>query len=257
MELNLSNHAIHTIPSFLLTVPRMVTLDLSRNFISTLSLSIHPLNQLRVLDLSHNLMTGLPAHFIASLPHLVHLAQLNLSHNQIRDLASLPSHHLRSLTHLDLSHNRLTTLPSHLSSLTKLTLLKINGNALTGSGGTSPSPHVYASTSDRDSCHRAGKDGVPEILHFMPSLVSLDLAQNPIRSLTSRFFASITGLESLDLSQCSITNLQPGFSAMAKLRVLNLSDNPDMQGLPSDLWQLASLEEFYARYEWAHEHVHS
>lgn len=147
VELNLSNHLLHTVPLSILPVPRLTALDLSQNFISTLAFNISPLSSLRSLDLSHNLLTSLPTHLVASLPQLVHLASLSLAHNRLWDLSALPSHQLRALTHLDLSHNRLSAMPAHLSCLTRLQVLSLGGNAFTGgNGASSPS---YTSDSAR------------------------------------------------------------------------------------------------------------
>lgn len=135
VELSLSNHLLHTVPPSILTVPRLTALDLSQNFISTLAFNISPLSSLRSLDLSRNLMTSLPTHLVASLPQLAQLTSLSLAHNKLWDLSALPSHQLRALTRLDVSHNCLSTVPAHLSCLTRLQVLSLAGNAFTGGNG--------------------------------------------------------------------------------------------------------------------------
>lgn len=123
-------------PSSLVSLSGLTALDLSHNYISTLSLNISTLVSLRFLDLSHNLMVGLPPQLVSSLPNMGQLEHLNLAHNRLWDLSTLPAHQLPSLTHLDVSHNRLSNLTPHLSSLNRLQVLDISHNNFSGLNGT-------------------------------------------------------------------------------------------------------------------------
>ena len=96
----------------------------------------------------------------------------------------------------------------------------------------------------------AGKKGQLEVIHSLTSLTSLNLAENEIASLSPRFF-NLTRLEQLDLAGCGLTKLPMGIGHLTKLRVLRISNNPDLRGFPSDFWTLSSLEELYARYQLA------
>jgi Leucine-rich repeat (LRR) protein len=83
------------------------------------------LSSLLLLDLSHNLLTGLPP----QMGQLSSLETLYLSHNQ---LTSLPPEIglLSSLRELQLVHNQLTSLPIEMANLSSLIWLFLNDNCI-------------------------------------------------------------------------------------------------------------------------------
>jgi len=82
----------------------------------------------------------------------------------------------------------------------------------------------------------------------MSSVISLNLASNAIRSFPAALLANLRSLESLDLSDCSLIKIETGLSAFKNLRILTLSDNPQLSDLPEDLGTLSSLDELYLRF---------
>ncbi len=100
---DLSNKGLTKIePSFFQSHTSITELNLSNNSISgALPSQIQQLQNLRVLNASHNLMTGVPAE----------IGQL------------------KNLEILDLSYNRLTGLPNELGNLKNLKILNLAGNA--------------------------------------------------------------------------------------------------------------------------------
>ena len=80
--------------------------------------------QVTKLELQFNHLEAIPA----SLLELPYLRELNLSHNKLTDLPSLP-HWSSSLTTLDLSHNNLSTLPGHPDACS-LEVLNVSHNKL-------------------------------------------------------------------------------------------------------------------------------
>lgn len=99
--LDLSNQGLEKLPAYVLKMSNLEELNISNNQISgALPAEIHDLRNLRVLDVSDNLMTGVPAE----------VGQL------------------QNLEVLNLSNNKLTGLPNELGNLKKLRVLNLSGN---------------------------------------------------------------------------------------------------------------------------------
>ena len=130
--------------------PNLIKLDLSCNKLSRVApYAFRGLDKLQWLDMSRNEVMHLSRErFIG----LLQLQQLNLSRNSLAGLGTFPSD-LRGLVILDLSYNRLRSLArDSLTHLTRLVRLDLRGNLLSQLG--------------------------PEVLHPMPSIKALDLADN-------------------------------------------------------------------------------
>ena len=87
---------------------------------------LYHLDDLQVLDLSHNDLESVPTNLEEAKSVLV----LNLGHNKI---VNVPNHlfiNLTDLVYLDLSSNRLETLPPQLRRLVHLKTLILNDNPL-------------------------------------------------------------------------------------------------------------------------------
>lgn len=100
------------------------TLDLSGKGLTSVPKDIFSKTELESLNLSQNKLTGaLPA----EVRHLQNLKVLNLSHN---DFTGVPAEvgQLENLEVLDLSYNKLTGLPYEIGNLKNLKLLKLSGN---------------------------------------------------------------------------------------------------------------------------------
>ncbi len=100
------------------------TLDLSGRGLTTIPNDVFTRTGLVALDLSDNALTGAPQ---AEIRHLQNLKVLDLSGN---NLTGLPAElgQLRKLETLDVSNNQLTGLPMELGNLTQLRVLDISGN---------------------------------------------------------------------------------------------------------------------------------
>jgi len=99
--LDLSNQGLDKLPGYVTALTSLEELNISNNKIAgALPAEIHNLRQLKVLNASNNLMTGVPA--------------------EVGQLTNLEV--------LDLSNNLLTGLPYELGNLKKLKVLNLSGN---------------------------------------------------------------------------------------------------------------------------------
>ncbi len=101
LTLDLSARGLKRVPENVFTREEIETLDLSSNLLEgSLQAEVRNLQNLRVLDLSNNQFTGVPA--------------------EVGQLSRLEV--------LDLSNNRLTGLPYEIGNLSNLKLLNLSGN---------------------------------------------------------------------------------------------------------------------------------
>lgn len=93
-----------------------------------------------------------------------------------------------------------------------------------------------------------GGDCIPQVVGTITSLTSLDLSHNQIVTINPAIFGSLQSLEGLSLSCNALTNVPNEISLLTNLKVLNLSDNPNLRWLPDTLFKLSSsMEELYIR----------
>ncbi len=160
---------------------------------------------------------------------------------------------LRGIAHLSLpgcgiDNAMAKELASGLSDNTCLRSLELVANRFTSQGLRSIGARVSPALAHLDVSHNA-LQAVPSRLARLTQLRRLDLAGNGFgHALPPRLFSELTLLEELDLAGCALVSLPPDIEQLARLRVINLSDNPDLNGFPSGLWSLTSLRELHARY---------
>ncbi|KAL9611643.1 MAG: hypothetical protein Q9167_003711 [Letrouitia subvulpina] len=149
----------------------------------------------------------------------VDLVRLNAADNELEDLSKAFGHGspedggwaqiFRSLESLDLHGNRLSTLPSGLLKLNRLTILNLSRNRLKSISATF------------------------QVVCQMPSLQELYLSENgfsgPMPSI-----GDLQNLEVIDVRSNALTALSDGVSACSKLRTLDASNNR-LTGLPTAL----------------------
>ncbi|CAL9772705.1 unnamed protein product [Musa acuminata subsp. burmannicoides] len=160
--------------------------------------TIGKLSELRVLDLSHNNITGLSLDFAEPGSSL---RSLNLSWNKIT--GPLPSNlgNFKLMESLDLSHNWFTReIPSQVGSLSSLVVLNLSRNLLEAS--------------------------IPVAILGCTSLVAIDLSHNRLSgSLPGGFGVAFKNLSTLDLSENEISGKMPDLSGLDSITYLNLSGN--------------------------------
>ncbi|KAF6024987.1 hypothetical protein EB796_016722 [Bugula neritina] len=123
-ELYLSNNYFLSVPKGLQTLPYLVMVDMSHNFLPAIPDNIQEfLPSIRILRLNYNLLTSLPH----GLCNLITLEELELSNNK-----QLPQGigNLTQLRVLRAANNRIYSLPNSLCDLLDLETLELTNNRL-------------------------------------------------------------------------------------------------------------------------------
>ena len=202
--LDVSHHAIQTVPKFIKNLKRLKVLKLSSNKIATIAGEIGKLVLLESFDLNDNLIKEIPA----SIGNLRKLKYLELAGNEIFHLPESIGR-LSSLESLQLNSNRLKTLPDSIGDLQSLEDLSIGYNRL---------------------------EKLPETIGNLKNLVNLYLHHNNLSEIP----IGIEGLASLKyfhLTKNEIKELSKTLKISDNLRVLDLQYNSieKLEILPENL----------------------
>lgn len=172
---------------------RTLAFSVARNQLCNVDHQFLAFSGLQELSLGHNLLSRLPRGLPSS------LETLQLHKNHITYITSGALRKLRNLTRLDLEYNHIRAIqPGGLQGLSKLRVLTLRGNKLTS---------------------------VPR--SFPPSLTWLDLSENCISALDLPSLSLLINLQSLKInSNCLRSVPESTFDSLARLRSLDLTDNP-------------------------------
>ncbi|XP_074511691.1 volume-regulated anion channel subunit LRRC8D isoform X1 [Sebastes fasciatus] len=176
-ELLLQDCRLERLPSALLALTNLRTLDLQHNNLRTLEelLSLAHLRRLSCLRLAYNRVLALPA----SVGVLRGLELLDLSNNQLQ---SLPPalFTLRRLRRLLLAGNLLEVLPAEVKALQLLTELDLSGNRL-----ESVPPQLFSSCLELHILNVAHNSlsSLPKGIAALSQLCRLDLRSNSLEEL--------------------------------------------------------------------------
>ena len=133
------------------------------------------------------------------------LKRLSLGDNQISGELPTELGTLTGLTSLRLESNAITAVPTNIRALTGLTILYLQRNAITA---------------------------VPTEVGALTGLRTLALEKNDLTSLPTEIGA-LTGLTLLDLREHAITSLPTEIGALTNLEILDLGDN-QLTGVPAE-----------------------
>ncbi|KAL0993070.1 hypothetical protein UPYG_G00102840 [Umbra pygmaea] len=176
-ELQLQGCQLERLPSALLAITSLRTLDLQHNNLRTLEelLGLAHLRRLSCLKLAHNRILALPA----SVGVLRVLEHLDLGSNQLQSLP-LALFNLHCLRHLLLAGNLLEELPAEVGALTFLTELDLSGNRL-----ESLPPELFSRCLELRSLNVSHNSlvSLPPGLKNLCQLSQLDLRSNSLEEL--------------------------------------------------------------------------
>ncbi|KAA8535160.1 hypothetical protein F0562_030163 [Nyssa sinensis] len=194
-------------------------LDLSHNVIAgEIPSSIWTLTSLSVLDLSQNFELNGTTEGLQGILNLKKLQYLDLSANSFTELPPLGA--LINLKYLEFSFNRLENLNhfQELTNLSNLEVLDLSGNDITGE----ISPFNWT----------------------LPSLTTLSIGWNQLNGTLPAGLCKLKNLQELDLSGNNFEgNLPSCLRNLTSLRVLDLFENNFIGTIPSTLFpSLYSLE---------------
>ncbi|XP_058742819.1 receptor like protein 22-like [Vicia villosa] len=257
------NYLNGSIPSFLLTLPSLISLHLSHNdFIGELPISLSNLHHLITLDLSSNSFKGqIPDVFSG----MTKLQQLDLSSNNFEGTIPSSLFNLNQLLTLNCSDNKLAgplikkisgfqkltdlvfdnnllngTIPSSMLSLPCLKRLSLSNNQFTG--------HISAISSyfleELNLCNNKLRENIPKSIFDLSNLTILCLSSNNLSGVVDfQHFSKLQNLFSLSLShnsQLSLnfqSNVNYNFVELTTLKLSSLSLNE----IPKFLGKLPSL----------------
>ncbi|XP_037679989.1 leucine-rich alpha-2-glycoprotein [Choloepus didactylus] len=232
--------------------PNLQELHLSSNRLENLSAEfLLPVPRLRVLDLTRNALTRLPPRLFRASAALVTLV---LKENQLEVLEATWLHGLRDLWYLDLSGNRLRTLPPGLlANCTALHILDLGNNQLE----TLP-PDLLRGPLRLDRLHLEGnrlRALGEDLLWPQPGLGYLFLQNNKLATVAAGAFRGLRQLDMLDLSNNELTGVPKGLWASLGRPGRDMKDGFDISGNPwmcdqnlSDLfrWLVANKDKMFS-----------
>ena len=187
------------------------------------------LTELKLLNLSHNRFEELPSVF----SDLSNLRVVTVSENDLTTLPANAFEHNTELTHVYLSGNDISSLPSGaFSGLARLRSLSLAKNELTAV------PDVSGLSRLLNLWLYSNQIGVLPSNAFsdLSSLRNLHLLKNQISSIESNAFAGLSRLTHLRLSENNIAALSPStFEGLSSVVYLTLQAN-DLTTLPDDVF---------------------
>ena len=226
----------------------VVELQLDDNRVEAIPLDIFMLNQLKILSMSGNRLSGPMPSTLTSMTSLV---ELYLEDNNLEeDLSSKDFSALQNLEILRLGANSFSgTLPDSLWTLTKLQELTLDNNRLTGSISDQVSNLVNLVVFDVNN-NRGPDDSLPAFsgplpvaFTTLPKLEVLDLGRNKFNGEIPTQYAEFPSLIELNLASNEITGaILTGLGSPA-LKILRIGFNLFSQAaIPDFIYDLTSLE---------------
>uniref|UniRef100_H2ZPM4 Gelsolin-like domain-containing protein n=1 Tax=Ciona savignyi TaxID=51511 RepID=H2ZPM4_CIOSA len=265
-EIRVSRNDLNSLHGDLASLPQLKSINASHNHLKDASIpsDIFKLDDLSVLDLSHNQLSAIPP----DLENCKTLLVLNMSHNQIESIPPQLFINLTDLLHLDWSSNNLDSIPPQLRRLVHLKTLILNDNPLQhaqlrqlpsmvsltalhlrntqrniSNFPTNLDPLKFLSDIDL-SYNQLTR--LPECLYMLSTLERLNLSNNEIQEL-SLLIDTWTKMRTLNLTNNLLTSLPASLCKLQCLQRLFISDNKlDFEGIPASIGKLGNLEVFCA-----------
>ena len=217
----------HELQQVLDSHSHIVSLNISRSWLTRLPYDLSNLNQLTLIELRENDLETVPNELFS----LIHLNTLGLSVNRIESVPCELSK-LTQLMSLDISHNRIKSITCDLSSMTKLASLDLSFNTIHSFPRLTTLTHLTSLNIDGNK-----REVVPCNISSLSHLTSLHLA---LRSTFMWELSTLTQLTSLSLSSFGLFRLQCDLSDLARLTTLHLTDS-NLYKFPCQLTALIEL----------------
>src|SRR6266849_5033220 len=175
------------------------------------------------LDLSQLNITQFPE----ELRELTHLERLNLSGNQLTQIAPEELGQLSNLQHLDLHKNQLTQIPAELGQLSNLQHLDLYENQITQ---------------------------IPAEMGQLTNLQNLDLSSNQLTQIPPEL-GQLTNLQNLHLHKNQLIQIPPELGQLTNLQYMSLSKNPNLLTPPPEIVAQGTEAVISFLQELSHEHL--
>ncbi|KAL7586191.1 hypothetical protein Lser_V15G40573 [Lactuca serriola] len=237
------------LPGWVFSLPKLITLDLTACFISSLDPRSHggfnSTLSLMTLRISRNAFAN-SSSFLNGLSSLNNLRFLDVSFCDIYDPILVKLQKLSLIVHLDLSHNNIVEeIPKSFSSLCNLTTLNLQSNNFSGDVSEllerfceceSPKLELIALGGN----HITGR--LPKKLGRLKNLTRIDLSSNKLTGILPRSLGSLSLLKVLQLNRNQLEGSIPdSVGDLSSLELLTLSYNNLNGSLPQSVGKLGKL----------------
>ena len=214
-------------------------LDLSKNSVAALDVTLNDFSGLHKLNISGNLISArtMPVNaFKFYAKHMPALETLDISGNPLgvlaEDIASFTS-----LKNLCVDNTQITALPPTLAKLDLLLTFSCCSNPLEEIDAGVELPHSLTSLSITDCGLRA----LPESWgSSLTNLMMLDFSNNMLTDIPASF-CSVTKLKSLTLHTNHFLRFPQCVTANLNMLVLDIHHNP-LEAVPNDIYHIATLQ---------------
>lgn len=266
ITLSISLNCIQSIETATLSLPKLTTLDLSKNQIKVIPDNFSKsFPALTSIDLSDNLITELPEVNSETSDNFVFpqtLKQINLTHNFLvnipKSILCLPN-----LTELVLAENKITNLPDFQPSIKKIDVssnqiesiskqsLKFLVDILLADNKLTELPEGLEM--EQAETFTADRNQIKEInfTSFPSTIIAIDLSFNQIEQIPNEIFEKLPKLQSFSVDFNKITEIPTEIINCTKLQRLSVSHNPikelpkmpvTLQNISASCCQLESVE---------------
>ena len=213
-------------PDGLSEMKRLKILDASDNYFQRLP-EINCV-ELEFINLSKNEIERLPL----SLGKLKKLKYFDCSENMLQDLDFMDMGCLESLEDLVLYTNQIRKVPTSIGKCPKLLRLEINNNEVT----TLPREIGNCVQLEELVCHSNRLLIIPQTINRLERLVNLDFNKNNIFEIPEELF-SISSLRLLSLRENDIEKISSNIKNLTSLKIFDLADNC-IEKLPKEICDL-------------------